>query len=479
MANSIYTDVKKHFILPDKKALSRKYLKARLGIRKTDKGSETVTPKKAAKYLVLKRLYMVRLSDSDGIFLYDFVLNYYVKVDNTTLAKIVLEVLSEYDPDLFYVGIDRKIIDYMNIYCRQLQLRQLNGQLSLVHFPNGTYDVRTHSFTDNIADYGFCTNVVDYEYDENAGEPKRFLAFLDDIFEGDSELIALVRDMFGYTFWNGNEGGCFFYLTGSGRNGKSILASILQSLHGDELCSGTSLQKLTTEKFALSELYQKRINISSENGEDIVKNTEIIKGITGQDKLSIEAKYMPSFSARLSVKLITLSNFPLHVNDTSFALFERLIAIPFGVTYHKPVPKAERKPSVKYQDPFLLNKLKAELPAIFLWAMEALKDLEARKFRFTPCKKAEQLKHAYRRINNPLIDFISCLEADDTARIRSTEMYRKFKRFIEQEEMTLPDKLKTPQGFHTALKQLLDEKNVNYQFKKSNGSRYYLGLKLK
>ena len=58
-------------------------------------------------------------------------------------------------------------------------------------------------------------------------------------------------------------------------------------------------------------------------------------------------------------------------------------------------------------------------------------------------------------------------------------MYRKFKRFIEQEEMTLPDKLKTPQGFHTALKQLLDEKNVDYQFKKSNGSRYYLGLKLK
>lgn len=79
-----------------------------------------------------------------------------------------------------------------------------------------------------------------------------------------------------------------------------------------------------------------------------------VKGITGNDMMTAEQKFVQPFAYKPSCKLVFATNHPLILQQRDDQFCERLVIIPFD---HK-IPKEE-------QDHDLLNKLKAELPAIF------------------------------------------------------------------------------------------------------------------
>ena len=61
---------------------------------------------------------------------------------------------------------------------------------AVVHVPSGTVEPVTPAL--------FTLNAVSYDYDPKAPTPERWLAFLDQVFEGDQDAIGLLQEWFGY-----------------------------------------------------------------------------------------------------------------------------------------------------------------------------------------------------------------------------------------------------------------------------------------
>ena len=76
------------------------------------------------------------------------------------------------------------------------------------------------------------TKKSDVEFDEDA-TCDQFITFLQRIFEDDTDTIAFVQKMVGYSLTGNTSEQCMFLLYGVGANGKSTLIDIVQALLGD------------------------------------------------------------------------------------------------------------------------------------------------------------------------------------------------------------------------------------------------------
>lgn len=65
------------------------------------------------------------------------------------------------------------------------------------------------------------------------GECPLFLKFLDEIFEGDEELVAFVQRIFGYSLTGSTRDHALFFGYGSGGNGKGVLTNVMAGILGD------------------------------------------------------------------------------------------------------------------------------------------------------------------------------------------------------------------------------------------------------
>ena len=103
-------------------------------------------------------------------------------------------------------------------------------------------------------------------------------------------------------------------------------------------------------------------------------DTRNVKSIvTAEDKTCIERKGKQATQGRLYVRLLCFGNGNLiAVNDSSDGFWRRQILI-----------SVKDRASNRVDDPFLIDKMAAELPGIFLWMLEGLKRLLANQYRFT------------------------------------------------------------------------------------------------
>lgn len=80
-------------------------------------------------------------------------------------------------------------------------------------------------------------------------QPTRFLRFLDEMFDGNQEIIHYLHKAFGYSASNETREQCMFILHGDGNNGKSLLLDIISSALGSYAITSKP-QLLTDNKFA-------------------------------------------------------------------------------------------------------------------------------------------------------------------------------------------------------------------------------------
>jgi putative DNA primase/helicase len=199
------------------------------------------------------------------------------------------------------------------------------------------------------------------------GEPQRWLKFLNEIFNGDTELIRFVQKAVGYTLTGSIKEQCMFICYGDGANGKSVFLDVISTLMG-EYASNAQVETLLYHKNQgsgssdLARLKGSRMITTSEPNEGSKFNEGLIKQLTGGDKITARFLYGKEFEFKPEFKIWLATNYKPVIRGTDQGIWRRIRLIPFEMHLSK-----------QKQDKDLTSKLLKELPEIINWAIEGCK----------------------------------------------------------------------------------------------------------
>lgn len=270
-----------------------------------------------------------------------------------------------------------------------------------INVNNGIIDVKTGQLIPHSYEFLFkyCSPV---DFDSSALAP-RWDKFLEDTFAGNKELIDIAQRIFGYLLIGGRP---FlhkaFVLYGTGRNGKSTFLDVLRAVLGSESYSTVSMSKLDKE-FSVVAIDGKLANIVEETPNDTI-NAEAFKNLVGGGEIQASHKGFDEYKYRCNARFIFACNEMPVFHDKSVGLEERLVFIPFA-----------RYLKEEDRDETIYEKLMAEMPGIFNWALKGAQImLQERKLPSYVATAA--VKEQYRMKTEPLYEwFIDEIIIDPTA----------------------------------------------------------------
>lgn len=213
----------------------------------------------------------------------------------------------------------------------------------------------------------------------DARKATRWLSFLDQVFEGDTELIGWIHRWCGYTLTGSTSEQILVFCFGLGANGKSVLGELLRWIVGDyaraipveTLCE--SRRQAGGASPDLADLAGARLAMSSETEDGQALAESLIKSLTAGDTISARPLYGKPFAFQPQFKLLMLGNHRPIVRGTDHGIWRRIRLVPFNRTF-----------SADERDPHLIDTLKAEGPHILAWMVQGCIEWQRRGLSDVP-----------------------------------------------------------------------------------------------
>ena len=210
-----------------------------------------------------------------------------------------------------------------------------SAPVNLVNLANGVYDRNTKTLLPHSPKYRF-THKFPIIYDANATCPLTD-AFLDQILDAEQRLT--VEEWIGYFFHRLYSYKKAIIFVGEGDTGKTTLLEVLTHLLGPENISSVSLQKMSGDRFAASNMFEKHANIVDELSAKDVSDNGNFKIATGGGSITGEKKFGNQFAFRNYSKLTFACNRIPDVKDfDDSAYFLRWLVVRFEKTIQNKVP---------------------------------------------------------------------------------------------------------------------------------------------
>ena len=205
------------------------------------------------------------------------------------------------------------------------------------------------------------TKLADVEYRRDAHCP-RFEEFMLEIMGGDVQMAAFLQQWIGYCLTGDTREQVLLLLYGLGSNGKSVLLELLRELLGDYQGRANFAafveQRGDRPRNDLARLAGLRLVSALEIGESARLSESVVKTVTGGDTMAARRLYEEEFEFRPQFKLMLAANHRPVIRATDFAMWRRVLLVPFAVTFD-----GDRR------DDRLREKLVGELPGILRWAV--------------------------------------------------------------------------------------------------------------
>ncbi|MEH7347545.1 phage/plasmid primase, P4 family [Gottfriedia acidiceleris] len=119
----------------------------------------------------------------------------------------------------------------------------------------------------------------------------------------------------------------------SAHNGKSFYQFLIQQLVGINNVSTVSPHDFNGNKFTTSQLYEKKVNLVDEVGENRIPQFNKIKELVTGGIMTIEFKGKGGFSAKVEVPQVWASNYFPNVSEEGDQVDRRLYIIPFDYNF--------------------------------------------------------------------------------------------------------------------------------------------------
>ncbi len=228
----------------------------------------------------------------------------------------------------------------------------------------------------------YVTKSVGCEFHSKATAPL-WAAFLLGVFKGDLDRIDYLQRWMGYVLTGSTTAQQLLFAYGLGANGKSVLFNVVQALMGSYattapvetfMMSGNEAPK----SYLTARLEGARLVVSNETAEGQRLSENIIKELTGGEKIAAAHKYQDLSEFTPKLKLAIVGNHKPSIAGTDNGIWRRIHLLPFNRTF-----------AAHEQDPELNMKLLAELPGILNWALEGCRQWQESGLTLPPVMAAE------------------------------------------------------------------------------------------
>lgn len=234
--------------------------------------------------------------------------------------------------------------------------------------------------------------------------------FLNEIFKRPDiqemeNLIKVFYEMLGCVLVdNASYRSAFLFKGYKGRNGKSTLLQLISRFVGSKNVSSLKYEQLTGEGFALSNLRNKKVNLTDEMPSKIDADNGTIKSLISGGIISTDIKFEPISQWKNFATLIFATNYNLKVQKFNSAISDRFYIIELLNQF-----SAEKGTDVKNKHEQVLST-DADYEYLLQKAVEALTRLIKNNWNFTPTKGNNKHKLEMILDNEPILNWLYTLE---------------------------------------------------------------------
>lgn len=281
-----------------------------------------------------------------------------------------------------------------------------------------------------------------------------------EIFSNDEEMVLYFQRCVGYTLTGQTDEQKFFLLFGTGANGKSVIFEILKELLGDYAINtrfDTFERKFNKQSNEIARLNNSRLVTAIESGDTKRLDSELLKEITGGDRVTARKLYHESFDFSPQFKLWLASNSLPTVTDTSLGFWRRVQILVLSEIFIG-----------KKADLDLVNKLKSEMSGILNWAIYGFEQYA--KKGLNPPKKVTNAVDEYRSDSDIVSKFVAeCVIESKDDIITAKSLYQYFENWYNENYAGKP------------ISQIMFGKRmgtIGHKSEKIGGKKKYIGIKV-
>jgi len=188
-------------------------------------------------------------------------------------------------------------------------------------------------------------------------------AFLNRVTNNNDALIGFLQRFLGYCMTGYVHEHVLAFLYGTGSNGKTVFVETVAGIFGD-YCISAPMEMFLTAKYdrhptEIARLKGVRLVTAQETPKGRAWDEAKVKNLTGGGTLTGRFMRGNFFDFTPTHKLLISGNYKPSLRNVDEAIRRRILLIPFTVR----IPEDER-------DPKLIEKLKAEWPAILRWILD-------------------------------------------------------------------------------------------------------------
>jgi putative DNA primase/helicase len=300
--------------------------------------------------------------------------------------------------------------------------------------PNGVIDLRTGELRNGQPEDYLRSKCPTY-YNPNASAP-RWEQALHEIMGGDQELVNFLQRVFGMALIGEVIEHKLIVLYGAGRNGKDTILETLGHVLGEHIAGAIQSEMFLEQGSSkpssgpsadIMRLRGLRLGWASETNEGRRLNVSRVKHLTGGGAIvgrAPYARYEVSFPQTHTLFLLT--NSKPHAPPEDFALWKRLILIPFTQSFVEEPQEPHEWPV----DKELLSKLREEGEGILGWLVRGC--LEWQREGLNPPQEVRAAVLEYQREEDTILQFVedSCVQGPNCL-APANKLYKEYKAWAE------------------------------------------------
>jgi len=368
------------------------------------------------QFLKYNKLYTIRSDQKREMWIYRY--GIYVEHAETYVKEFLRDVLGIfYEKQILNMTLDKLEAD--TFIDQDVFFPSEDYLLDKICVQNGVLNLNTKELEKFSPDYFFFSKLPVYYSPDSKCEI--IIDFFKEVLEC-KEDVRVMQEFFGYLLHRSyNLSAKGVMMNGDGRNGKGKTLEIIRRFIGAENTSSVPLQKLSEDKYSLSELHNKLANIGGDLSDKYIDDDSMYKTLTGKDTINANRKYKVDIQFVNYAKMIFSCNKLPSFKDMTTSIWNRWILFEFNKVFAdkedfdnlsnekfmEKYKKEKNNRNTKIADTDLISKLitNETLSGLLNWALDGLKRLKIQSgFSLSPAQT--DVKKRWMRKANSLYAFI-------------------------------------------------------------------------
>lgn len=265
---------------------------------------------------------------------------------------------------------------------------------------NGILDVETGDLSSHSKDY-IIPNYINFKYNKDAYHAD-LDCMLNNVSCNNKEVRSMLEETLGYCLYRENTEQVAIILTGEGKNGKSTILNLFQSVLGEDNYSSEPLEKLG-DRFSLANLFGKLANIADDIDSSGKVNSAEFKRVCVKGTQSAEFKNKDKFKfVSYATPIFTANSIPrIGQGEDAEAVNRRIKIVPFEAEFSPESPNYDKNIEEKISTPEAREYM-------LKLAVDGL--LRVLEHGFTKCALADEEKQEYIYENDPYSAFFAFID---------------------------------------------------------------------